>query len=304
VTRFGRIVNGVFDSLANLGGSLLQRFAIDPAAQEVVPPEANVVAQRLSPPLFGAGLIEAIPDAAILAYAAQAKGDGIFGRAAIVTDVATGTQRVGRFGWKAQQATLLSFAGDAYSNEMGITNRLFPAENAPNGNAALLAQFDTVADPEDVADPATGLSDIDRLANFMRLLAPPPALAPAPSDVVGQQLFAQIGCAACHRPSMQTGPSPFAALNRQNVPLYSDLLLHDMGSLGDGIAQADAGMREMRTAPLWGLHARTPFLHDGRAPTLDAAIRAHDGEAARVRDRYLGLPPDLQRQLRDFLSRL
>jgi CxxC motif-containing protein (DUF1111 family) len=88
------------------------------------------------------------------------------------------------------------------------------------------------------------------------------------------------------------------------VPLYSDLLLHDMGSLGDGIAQADAGMREMRTAPLWGLHARTPFLHDGRAPTLDAAIRAHDGEAARVRDRYLGLPPDLQRQLRDFLSRL
>jgi CxxC motif-containing protein (DUF1111 family) len=304
VTRFGRVDNGVFDPLTQLGGSLLQRFAIDPAAREVVPPQANVVTDRLSTPLFGAGLIDAIPDAAILANAQRRKGDGIGGRAALVTDAASGTQRVGRFGWKAQVATLLAFAGDAYLNEMGITNRLFPEENAPNGDRARLAQFDRVADIEDAVDPVTGKSDIDRLADFMRLLAPPARLAATASSQSGERIFGQVGCASCHQPTMLTGPSAIPALDRQTVALYSDLLLHDMGSLGDGIAQVGAGMREMRTAPLWGLRARNPFLHDGRATTIDAAIRAHDGEAARVRDRYLGLTPDQQRQLRDFLMTL
>ena len=175
VTRFGRMVNGVFDPMTEKGGSLLQRFAIDPAAVEVVPPEANVVAQRLSTPLFGAGLVEAIPDATILAGARQQKPDGVRGRAALIDDLATSSQKVGRFGWKAQQATLLTFAGDAYTNEMGITNRFFPVENAPNGNRAPL-QHDKFADPEDTVDPATGRSDIDSLADFMRLLGPIAAL--------------------------------------------------------------------------------------------------------------------------------
>lgn len=148
----------------------------DAAAQEVIPSEANIVAKRMTTPLFGAGLIETIPDATILFNAFLRRPDGISGRPSIVTDVASGKTRVGRFGWKAQQATLLAFAGDAYLNEMGITNRLFPHENAPNGNAALLAQYDTVADPEDVVDPATGKGDIDMFADFMRLLAPPPTL--------------------------------------------------------------------------------------------------------------------------------
>jgi len=304
VTRFGRLVNGVFDPLAEQGGSLLQRFAIDPLVRETIPRDANVIADRLSTPLFGAGLIEAIPDATILANAMRRKSDGILGRAALVTDVATGTQRVGRFGWKAQQATLLAFSGDAYLNEMGITNRFFPQENAPNGDRARLAAFDLVADIEDAVDPATGRGDIDGAADFMRLLAPPARLPSTGSADAGEALFAQIGCAACHQPAMQTGPSPIAALDRKTVALYSDLLLHDMGALGDGIAQAAAGTREMRTAPLWGLRARTPFLHDGRATTLDAAIRAHDGEAARVRDRYVRLVPEQQRQLRDFLGTL
>ena len=304
VTRFGRVVNGVFDPLTDLGGSLLQKFAIDPAVQEVVPKEANVVAQRLSTPIFGAGLVEAIPDATIQQLARQPKPDGVRGRVSIVDDVASGTQRVGRFGWKAQQATLTSFAGDAYVNVMGVTNRLFPVENAPNGNRALLAKFDKFMDPEDPADPVTGRSDIDSLADFMRLLAPVLPTRQSQSASDGERLFAQIGCAACHTPSMQTGPSPIAAIDRKTVGLYSDLLLHDMGRLGDGIAQGTAGMREMKTAALWGLRLRQPYLHDGRASTIDEAIRGHDGEAQVSRDRYQRLNPVNTQNLLDFLRTL
>ena len=304
VTRFGRVVNGVFDPLTQLGGSLLQRFAIDPGVRETVPREANVVAQRLSTPLFGAGLIEAIPDATIEALARQQKPDGVRGRAAIIDDLASGTKRVGRFGWKAQQASLTTFAGDAYVNEMGITNRLFPVENAPNGNRALLARFDKFADPEDPADPTTNRGDIDSLADFMRMLAAPSPTRQSQSASEGERLFSQAGCAVCHQPTMQTGPSPIAALDRKTVALYSDLLLHDMGRLNDSIAQASAGMREMKTPPLWGLRMRQPFLHDGRAATLDEAIRAHDGEGAPARDRYMQLSPLNSQQILDFLRTL
>lgn len=304
VTRFGRIESGVFDPLERLGGSLLQRFAIAPALQERVPPEANVVAQRQSTPLFGAGLIEAIPDEAIRANARGEKPDGIRGRAATIVDVATGATRVGRFGWKAQHANLLSFSGDAYLNELGITNRFFPLENAPNGNRALLAAFDRTPDPEDAVDPATGRGDVDALTDFVRFLAPPTRLAATPSARAGEGLFTSVGCAACHTPSMNTGRNPIAALDRQPVALYSDLLLHDMGSLGDGIAQGDARPREMKTPPLWGVRASAPYLHDGRATTLDDAIRQHDGEARAVRQRYEGLTAAQRRQLLDFLGTL
>ena len=304
VTRFGRMVNGQFDPMTEKGGSLLQNMAIDPAVRELIPPEATVIAQRLSTPLFGAGLIEAIPDAAIEANARQRKPDGIRGRAALIDDPVSGTTRVGRFGWKAQHASLLAFAGDAYLNEMGITNRFFPVENAPNGDQALLAAHDHYADPEDAVDPQTGRSDIDGAADFMRLLAPPAPLRITAAAAEGERLFNQIGCAACHLPAMRTGPSPIAALDRKSVALYSDLLLNDMGTLADGIAQADAGIREMRTAPLWGLRLRQPFLHDGRAATVDAAIRAHDGEAALVRNRYVRLAPIQLQQLLDFLRTL
>jgi CxxC motif-containing protein (DUF1111 family) len=301
-TRFGRLANGQFDPLTALGGSLLQSKAIDPAVQEVIPPQANIVAKRMTTPLFGAGLIEAIPDSTILFNVFIRRPDGISGRASIITDVASGRTRVGRFGWKAQQATLLAFAGDAYLNEMGITNRLFPQENAPNGNAALLAQYDTVPDPEDVVDPATGKADIDRFADFMRLLAPPPALPLSFAALAGKSLFTQIGCSNCHIPSMTTGSNPVAALDRRTVPLYSDLLLHDMGTLGDGIAQAAAAPQEMRTTPLWGLRVRAPYLHDGRAATVDAAIVLHDGEAAITRNRYNVLSAGQKQQLLQFLG--
>lgn len=304
VTRFGRLVNGHFDPLAEQGGSLLQQFAIDPAAQEVIPREANVIAHRQSTPLFGLGLIEAIPDGAIVAQARQPKPDGVRGRAAQVADVASGQTRIGRFGWKAQQATLLSFAGDAYVNEMGITSRFFPVENAPNGNEELLAKFDLFADPEDTVDPVTDKSDIDHAADFMRLLAPPPRGPVTFAAAQGEKVFAQIGCAVCHVPTLQTGPSVVAALDHKPVNLYSDLLLHDMGSLGDGIAQADAGIREIRTSPLWGLAASAPYLHDGRAPNLDQAVRVHEGEGAVAAGRYQRLPASQRDQLLEFLRSL
>ena len=302
VTRFGHSGASGFDGMESEGGSLLQQSAIDPLVQEIVPAQANVVAKRMTTPLFGAGLIEAIPDVDILRNAQAAKPPGISGRVSVVHDVATGQTKVGRFGWKAQQANLLSFAGDAYLNEVGITSRLFPTENAPNGKAALLAQYDLVADPEDVVDPATGKSDIDHFADYMRMLAPPPTVPLTDRARAGKQLFNDVNCDSCHLPSMTTGPSSIRMLDHKPVPLYSDLLLHDMGPLGDGIVQGTARASEMKTAPLWGLRVRTVFLHDGRAATVDAAIRMHDGEASRARDRYKRLSGNEQRALLEFLN--
>lgn len=304
VTRFGRTLNGVFDPIEALGGSLLQDHAIDPAVQEVIPPEANTVARRQAPPLFGLGLIEAIPDETIRSLALRRAMDGITGHAAIITDIATGLERIGRLGMKCQHASILGFSADAYLNEMGITNRFFPHENAPNGNAPLLALFDATLDPEDVADPVTNRSDIDTVADFQRLLAPPLPLPFSRAAQEGQRVFADIGCAHCHVPQLTTGASTVAALNLKPVNLYSDLLLHDMGSLGDGIAQSAAGAREMRTTPLWGLRFRAPYLHDGRAATIDAAIRGHNGQGKAARDRYTALRRQDSRALLEFLGSL
>lgn len=304
VTRFGRTVNGVFDPLDSQGGSLLQERSINPGIREVVPREANTVARRVTTPLFGAGLIEAIPDSTIVLGTLGRKPAGIAGKVSVVRDVVSGINRIGRFGWKAQAATLLAFSGDAYRNEMGITNRFFPTENAPNGNAALLARFDRVADVEDGIDPLDGKADIDRAADFMRLLAPPPRGPATASSVAGEAIFARLDCAVCHTPSMRTGRNVIAALSEKTVGLYSDLLIHDMGALGDGIAQGTAGARDMRTAPLWGLRSRPTWLHDGRANTIDQAVRGHAGEAQSSRDRYGALSAAERQQLLDFLNTL
>lgn len=304
VTRFGRTTNDIFDPLASLGGSLLQNMAIHPAAREVIPREANIVVRRQTTALFGLGLIEAIPDDTILAGEFDGKPDGVLGRAAIITDVTTGEEHVGRFGWKAQQATLLAFSADAYLNEMGVTSRFFPTENAPNGKADVLAAHDRVNDPEDTIDPVTGKADIDHSADFMRLLAPLPARPLTANATAGQALFTSTGCAVCHTPSMTTGVNAIAALSEKEVALYSDLLLHDMGRLGDGIVQADAGAREMKTAPLWGVRVSAPYLHDGRASTIDAAVRAHDGEALPSATRYTQLTVAQRQQLIEFVNSL
>lgn len=303
VTRFGRrLADGRFDPLAKLGGTLLHRFAIDPAVAEHIPAEANVTALRLTTPLFGAGLIEAIPDEAIHLNAQRRQPDGIRGRVSVVVDVVDGRTRAGHFGWKGQHASLLGFAADAYVNEMGITSRFFPHDIAPNGNAALLARFDRVEDVEDTVDPLTGKGDVDHAADFARFLAPPPPRRLGVEASAGARLFEQMNCTACHTPVMFTGPNPVAPLAHARVALYSDLLLHDMGSLGDGIEQGSARGSEIKTAPLWGLRGRGPFLHDGRAATVTQAIRAHDGEGAAARDRFNRLRGEDVQRLLEFLK--
>lgn len=262
--------------------TLFPLFSIpDHRCQSIVPPEADVVARRVTPPLFGAGLIEAIPDETLLALEDpfDRNRDGISGRAAIVVDVASRQRRIGRFGWKAQHATLLSFGADAYANEMGITNDLFPEELAFGIPPERMRRCDPIPDPEDVRDPRTGRRGIDNFEAFMKLLAPPPRGAIDDAVRAGEILFQAIGCAACHVPVLQTGRSANPLFDRRPVPLYSDLLLHDVGT-GDGIAQAAAGPGEIRTPALWGLRFRRPLLYDGSAPTIEAAVERHAGEAA------------------------
>ncbi len=295
---------GRFQELA--GGTLFHLFSLPPhACQPRIPPEANVIARRTSIPLFGIGLVEAIPDETIVALEdpEDRNQDGIRGRAARIRDVATGRQRVGRFGWKAQQATLLAFAADAYRNEMGITNDLFPEEVALGIEPEALRKCDPASDPEDVRDRATGLRGIDNFEAFMKFLAP---VGRAPVDEQarrGEQVFRQTGCAACHQPELRTGPSPNPLFDRRALALYSDLLLHDIGT-GDGIEQEAATGEEIRTPALWGLRLRRPLLHDGSAATPEEAIQRHDNEGARARERFLALPAADREALLAFLGTL
>jgi CxxC motif-containing protein (DUF1111 family) len=252
---------------------------------------------RIPTPLFGAGLIEAIPDSAILANmqsnASMKSALGISGHANahlsgnVNRSANDGT--ITRFGWKAQNKSLLLFASEAYNVEMGVSNQLFPQERDETPGCLFNAT------PEDTLNftptpPAAGssntavLSDIEAFANFMRMLAPPTPAPPTPSSEKGRATFAKIGCVHCHTPSLTTGPkiasgsstSPSAALSNQTANLYSDLIVHHMGKgLADGITQGGAGPDEFRTAPLWGVGQRIFFLHDGRTSNLVGAIRDH-----------------------------
>jgi len=286
--------------------TLFQMFSLpDHRCQAVIPVEANVIARRAPIPLFGAGLVEGVPDEAILALEDpfDRDRDGISGRAAVVIDKATGQRRVGRFGWKAQIATLLTFSGDAYTNEMGITNDVFPEEPRGGISEARLRECDRLKDPEDAVDPRTGKRAIDNFEVFMKFLAPPPR-GPITDEVrVGEQVFAAIGCTSCHVPSLSTGANPSAALHRKPVPLFSDLLLHELGT-GDGIEQGASQPDEIRTPALWGLRMRRPLLHDGSAATVADAVGRHAGEASGVIDQYRRLTDDQRRALLAFLDSL
>jgi CxxC motif-containing protein (DUF1111 family) len=305
-TRFGRIAGGQFDPMTDFGGSLIQKQGIGlfndvTFVGEVVPPEATIVAGRRTTPLFGLGLVGAVPDQTFeqLANLEQQHTPGTAGRVNMVTDQATGQQIVGRFGWKCQQGSLFSFSGDAYLNEMGITTPLFPDENCPQGNCALLAANPDPNNPNDENN-----DDIAAFTDFMTFLAPPPSVPLSNAARNGAQTFSAIGCVNCHFPHLQTGPNSIAALNSVTFFPYSDFLLHDMGSLGDGIAQGGAGQREMRTAPLWGVRVMTRFLHDGSATSLSAAILAHDGQGRAARNRFANLRFSDKANLIAFLNSL
>jgi CxxC motif-containing protein (DUF1111 family) len=272
---------GEFIALDSSGESLFHLFSVPGhACQPVIPPEATIIVRRVPIPVFGAGLVEAIPDETLLALEDpfDRNRDGVSGRAAIITDRGSGERRVGRFGWKAQHATLLAFGADAYRNEMGITNDLFSQEVAVGIPQERMRVCDPIPDPEDIRDPRTGRRGIDNFASFMKFLAP---LARGPIDEAtrnGERVFGAIGCSACHTPVLTTGPSANPLFNRVAVPLFSDLLLHEIGT-GDGIQQESGGPEEIRTPALWGLRFRRPLLHDGSAATIDNAIRRHGGEA-------------------------
>src|SRR5438309_7483852 len=319
-TRFGKSVYGAFDPLANKGGSLLQDHAIGAAAQylvhptpfcltfvftpEQVPADANVVARRRTTPLFGLGLVDAVPDDALVALAAF---EGIFypltaGRPSHLVNADNGEPAIGRFGWKAQVPTLHVFSGDAYLNEMGVTNPSFMAESCPQGDCST-----AVGHPLS-CNPFPGLNDegddVDHFTDFMQLLAPPPRGPVGPTEIVGETVFNAIGCAQCHTKTLTTGSSPIAALDHVDFQPFSDFLLHDMGSLGDGITQNEATGRLMRTQPLWGLRAQTRVLHDGRALTISDAIEAHAGEGAFPGEAFEALDPISRAALLDFLKSL
>jgi CxxC motif-containing protein (DUF1111 family) len=295
-----RDASGAVRALNQDGDTLIHLFSVLPfACQPVIPADANVIAHRASIPLFGAGLVEAVPDETLrsLEDPFDRNGDGVRGRAALVMDLATGQTKVGRFGWKAQHATLVAFVADAFRNEMGIPSELFPQKYAFGFNEAQMAK----------CNPARGIinrgNGLESVAAFLQFLAP---VARGPIDDVvrdGERIFSVIGCAACHVPTLTSGPSANPLFNRQTVPLFSDLLLHDIGT-GDGIPQAAAKPEEIRTPALWGLRLRRPFLHDGSAATVDDAIGRHRQEAELAQRGFLQLSPGERAHLLAFLGSL
>ncbi|HVO22433.1 MAG TPA: di-heme oxidoredictase family protein [Candidatus Margulisiibacteriota bacterium] len=277
----------------------------------------NCAAERQATPLFGLGFVEAVADSTFHAIAAG-QPHRIHGTVKTVSEL--GATRVGRFGWKDDHATLRAFAGDAYLNEMGITSADFPQERSTC--ALNKVMFGVTLDEDDEPEDETeddGRADIDRFADFMRALAPPPPLAPSSDAQAGHVLFINIGCRGCHVETITTAANPAsfippttggvaisatmnALLANQTFHPFSDFLLHDMGSLGDGITSDAAGPTMMRTAPLWGIRARSRFLHDGRAETIADAIALHDGQGADAAQAFQQLSATQQQQILDFLN--
>jgi len=292
------------------GGSLINDRAIDASIQERIAAGQEVRTFRASISLMGDGFVEAI-DSNTLQAIANAQPAGQRGQLISVPVLeAAGTTRTGRFGWKNQQASLLSFAADAYVNEMGITSPLQPTENTSNGTS--VAGFDTVADPED-----TG-ADIAFFAQFMRSLKAPPrdaALAATASAQRGSALFDSIGCATCHVRTINTAPAGSvinggaytvpAALGDKAIHPFGDFLLHDVGT-GDGIVQngGQSTRNKVRTAPLWGMRARDRLMHDGQNVSRTDAILRHSNEANTAATNFAFLSTASQNDVINFLNSL
>lgn len=296
---------------------ILAAYDVDPAAPRPMPdPDANVYALRNPIPFFGVGLIAELPEEVILAHADpdDADGDGISGRPNYDRGF------VGRFGMKAQTVSIEGFIRGPLFNHVGLTSDPLTAElqdMLPVPSAAVdrvdaltvadglsqrgfhqaAAPAEPLTDDDAVADPELAPQDLFDLVAWSMLLAAPEPEPPTEQSERGRGVFAEVGCAKCHVPAL-VGP-------RGAIPLFSDLLLHDMGEASDdGLTMGLAEPTEFRTAPLWGIDAVGPYLHDGRADTLDEAIRLHDGEGAAARDAYVALEDAGRADLLAFLDSL
>lgn len=309
--RTGRTDNGVF--FESLGGSLVQSRATHPDVVERVAFEDDVRTFRISTNTLGNGFVESIANSTLLAIRDR-QPEEMRGTALMVPVLeANGQARIGRFGWKSQHASLESFSADAYLNEMGITNPLFPEENTSSGRfVGFGSGFDPVPEPED-----DGV-DIVAFANFMRSTKAPSRGPITPDVQAGEYLFKQIGCAICHtdsittaRPGTRINGGAFIvpeALGNKVIHPYSDFLLHDIGT-GDGIPflptpEFAFTANLIRTAPLWALRTRNRLMHDGLSFTKQEAILRHAGQATSVTSRYNALTLTQKNQLLAFLESL
>lgn len=261
---------------------------------------------RVGQPVYGLGLLQAVPAATLVRLAREAKADGVRGAVNRVRDVATGSDVVGRFGFKANMPNLRQQIAGAFLGDLGITSPLFPAENCTPAQAACRAA-------PSGGHPELSAEELSALEFYLANLAPPAPRQPAAPQVkAGAAVFARLGCAVCHRPELETGPSPaFPLTASRRIAPYSDLLLHDMGpGLADGRPDYRAGGRDWRTPPLWGIglvpliNEHSQYLHDGRARNLQEAIVWHGGEASRARQRYVAAAPAERAALLAFLQNL
>ena len=265
------------------------------------------ISPRISSQIIGVGLLEAIPESTILASADEndANRDGISGRPNYVYDGISGSNKLGRFGWKANQATIRQQVAAAFSNDMGITSSLFPSENCPPGvDCNLIPNGGSPEIPDDV---------FDRVVLYSQTLAVPIRRNYKDQNVLeGKQIFSDLKCAACHSPKMQTGNDhPVIALRNQTIRPYTDLLLHDMGAgLADGATDFLATGSEWRTPPLWGIgllpvvNGQTRLMHDGRARSIEEAILWHGGEAEQAKSAYKQLSATQRAKLLAFINSL
>jgi CxxC motif-containing protein (DUF1111 family) len=309
--RTGRLMGDEF--FESLGGSLVHSRATHPDIVEPVVYEDDIRTFRISTNTLGAGFVEAIANTTLLRIRerqpAELRGSIVL---APVLE-ADGRPRLGRFGWKNQHASLLSFAADAYLNEMGITSPLFPDENTSSGkNVGYGTPYDPVPDPED-----DGV-DVEAFADFMRSTKAP-SRGPIDAEVMaGESIFTDIGCAACHVPTLVTAPpgTPInggkfvvpEALGSKIIHPYSDFLMHDIGT-GDGIPvqstpEFASTAPQIRTAPLWALRTRNRLMHDGLTFTKREAIERHASQAASVTARFEALSAEEQALLLKFLDSL
>src|ERR1700756_4812178 len=305
------VINDGANTIANR--SIINDRALIPEAQDHIPDTEDIRALRAALNTLGDGFVEAIDDSTLQSIAQhqiEVSGGRIHGEAVEVPVLESpGQSRIGRFGWKNQHSSLLSFIGDAYLNEMGVTNRLRPKDVTTVGKVT--------TDPEDVPDNI-GLADIDHFAQFVRGTKAPPrdsVLAGSAAAQTGQQIFENIGCASCHVSTIVTA-SPGTvidggaftipdALGNKVIHPYSDFLLHDINT-GDGIVQnpPEDTANKLRTVPLWGLRMHPRHLHDLKSLTLEDAIERHDGEAEQERDRFRRLSAAEKQALFTFLNSL